>query len=199
MNSDQGKNRNSIQKNEKTLIVGIDLSLSRKTSICFYPWGKKNVSIEKAFGEDELISSIISKRKEADHILVVIDAPLSSLETHGFRDIDRIALSLGCRVLPISTVPMRKLAESGNRISKKIRKQIKNVTVVETHPWSVAKLLGFSNTEEMAFKIFGMSFKGDDADAVACCVAGIMFLLGQITVILSEDNDDVFIIPKVEK
>ncbi|MGB9785311.1 MAG: DUF429 domain-containing protein [Fervidicoccaceae archaeon] len=197
MNSDLGKNRNLNLITEKIMVFGIDLSLNRPSSICLHSWNEKKLQLVKVDGEEAILSVILSKSEDYDYLLVAIDAPLSLNEESGFRDLDRLALSLGCKVLPISMEPMKKLAETGSRLSMRIKNLLKNAIVFETHPWSAAKLLGFSNTEEMVEKILGIHLRGDDADAAACCLVGSMLLLGKAAELVSEDGEDIFVIPEV--
>ncbi|NAY89524.1 MAG: hypothetical protein GU347_02235 [Desulfurococcales archaeon] len=184
----------SRKLSKKAAIVGIDLSIKRASSICLYSWGAKRIIITKAYSEDEIASSALSVATKGS-ILVVMNSPLSEERKKRYRDLDRIASMLGCRLLPISMHPMAFLAERGIRISKLIKEALPDATIVETHPLCAAKFLGFKNTHEMVKALLGIDARGDDADAVACCLAGIFLLIGLGIEISSEDNKDIFILP----
>jgi len=188
-----------LEEGKGLVIAGIDLSLKKRTSLCTYSWGKTAFSLERVQSADEIVPNLISEARKGRSIIIVIDAPLSFDPEEKFRDLDRLAASLGCRLLPVSFRGMRELASAGKRLSESLKKELKDAVIVETHPHCSALLMGFSSTEEMVQEVLGISLRGDDADAAACCIVGIMIALGEVVEIADEQSSDIFVIPEVKR
>ncbi|MEM0020606.1 MAG: DUF429 domain-containing protein [Fervidicoccaceae archaeon] len=187
-----GRKRNKANWGERAVIVGIDLSLRRETYLCIYHWGGRKFIFRKAMSNDDIIQYSIAKSKRY-RIIVVIDAPLSVEKK--YRDLDRLVTMIGGKVLPVSFPSIRELAKRGIEISKVMKKLRKDAIVVETHPRSAARAMGFHDAREMAEKILTLKLSKDYADAAACCIVGIMLLFGKVIEIVSSDGKDVFVLP----
>lgn len=122
---------------------------------------------------------------------VSIDAPLSlNVDEKGLRPQDRCAIKRGAMLLPIKSEGMRLLGIRGERMAKLLRSN--GLTVFETHPYSVARLLGYSSTRELAFLLFKRRVPKGEADSIAAGYMGYLYDIGKAT---ECGGDPPFILP----
>lgn len=156
--------------------MGVDLSaftrnLSFISTIAFLKtsenWKFLGLDIARAKSNDDLVQYIISRSPR----YVLIDAPLSidNIDDKGFRPQDRCAIKLGARLLPLKTESMKTLGARGVWLKDVLSSQ--GLVVMETHPYSVARILNYSTTRELVMNVFGKSLNKGEADSV---VAGLM-------------------------
>lgn len=134
-------------------IIGIDLAGKsvNSTGICFL--NQDQLVFNTVFEDNEILSFIA----KSDPSLVVIDAPLSlpkgrcclsnkcsCSEIGGhFRKAEVEMRQFG-RTLPLTFRGMRMLTERGIKLADKLKKKYK---VIESHPRTIQKLLGFEDLE----------------------------------------------------
>jgi len=167
----------------KQLYVGIDLAASPKrytffSSIATSPLGKSILNIEfSRLKEDE---ELIEKTTSISPRIIVIDAPLSlgNVDEKGFRPLDRCALRLGARLLPLKTPGMMQLAMRGAMLAKRLA--VRGFLVLETHPSSAARILGYRSTVELVKYIAGKELSRGAADAVVAGMVGLLFDKGEV-------------------
>ncbi|MGB9978818.1 DUF429 domain-containing protein [Methanobacterium sp.] len=165
-------------------IIGIDLSgkSENPTGICFLEG--RDLKFSTLFENNEILSWISKKNPT----LVVIDAPLSlpkgrcclskdcscSKKGGHFRAAEVEMRKYG-RTLPLTFRGMRMLTERGIQLSKKLRNKY---TILESHPRTIQKILGFSNLYEDLTNYFELSrdINEHELDAVLLVIAGIFYV-----------------------
>ncbi len=184
-------------------ITGIDLSGKHEnpTGICFLD--NDNLNFSTLF-ENEDILSYIDKINPA---LVVIDAPLSlpkgrcclsrncSCSKNGghFRAAEVEMRKYG-RTLPLTFRGMRMLTERGIQIAKILRNRY---TVLESHPRTIQKILGFSNLYEDMKNYFELpkNINEHELDAALLVMAGIFYVQKEFME-FGDSEEGTIILPK---
>jgi predicted nuclease with RNAse H fold len=188
-----------------TKIIGIDLSgkPENPTGICFLDGC--NLNFSTLFESDEILN-YISKKKPS---LVVIDAPISlpkgrcclsqdcscSKEGGHFRAAEIEMRKYG-RTLPLTFRGMRMLTERGIQIAEELREKY---TVLESHPRTIQKILGFLNLYGDLTNYFKLSrdISEHELDAALLVIAGIFYVKNEFmefgdvdegTIILPKEN-----------
>jgi predicted nuclease with RNAse H fold len=189
-------------------ILGIDLAGSekRKTGICILN-EKLEANCFCVFKDKEILNLI--EKEEPD--LIAIDAPLSlpkgrkSLKRKSkihFRKCDKELWKFKIKFFPITLGPMRKLTERGIKLKKILEKKYK---VIEVYPGATQDILKIprkqkgieklkKGLEKLGIKFFKKNLNGDELDATACALTGILFLKGK-TIALGEKDEGKIIIP----
>ncbi len=168
-------------------IVGIDLSIKRKSGICVVDKYSKFINPKLQLGLtvsfDELIKFL---SEEKDIQLVVVDAPLSYPDKN-FRDAEIELRKEGIRTLPLS------LLRGMKNLTQKITRAYKG-EIVETFPDGVFKFLRFKggrklkSDREILFRELKRFIKfprefsttnRDFIDACLCAICGIFYVKGK--------------------
>lgn len=165
-------------------IIGMDLAgkPENPTGICFLDSPKLNFS---TFFED---NDILSYIYDVDPSLIVIDAPLSlpkgrcclsnecicSKDGGHFRAAEVEIRKYG-RTLPLTFHGMRMLTERGIKLADELKKKY---TVLESHPRTIQKILGFSNLHNDLMDYFELpeNISEHELDAVLLVIAGIFYM-----------------------
>ena len=166
-----------------TKIIGIDLSgkPENPTGICFLD--RYNFYFNTLFENKEILSYIDEKKP----FLILIDAPLSlpkgrcclsrecSCSKNGghFRAAEVEMRKYG-RTLPLTFRGMRMLTERGIQIAEKLRTKY---NILESHPRTIQKILGFSNLYEDLKNYFELpeNISEHELDAALLTIAGIFY------------------------
>lgn len=186
-------------------IMGIDLSgkPENPTGTCFLDID--NLHFNTLFENKDILSYIHEKKPS----LIVIDAPLSlpkgrcclskdcscSKEGGHFREAEVEMRKYG-RTLPLTFRGMRMLTERGIKIAEKLRNEY---TVLESHPRTIQKILGFSNLYEDLTKYFELpeNISEHELDAALLVITGVFYAHGEFmefgdvdegTIILPKEN-----------
>ena len=165
-------------------IMGIDLSgkPENPTGTCFLD--RTNLNFSTLFENDDILDYVT----KIDPDLVLIDAPLSlpkgrcclsqncscSKEGGHFRAAEVEMRKYG-RTLPLTFRGMRMLTERGIQIANKLRDKY---TVLESHPRTIQKILGFSNLYDDLLNYFELpeNISEHELDATLLVVAGIFYM-----------------------
>jgi predicted nuclease with RNAse H fold len=188
-------------------IMGIDLAgkTGNSTGICFLNFSKLNFST--LFEDNEILSHI----HKINPSLIVIDAPLSlprgrcclsnecscSEEGGHFRAAEVEMRKYG-RTLPLTFRGMRMLTERGIRFSNGLKKEY---IVLESHPRTIQKILGFSNPYDDLKDHFELpeNINEHELDALLLVIAGIFYIEnafmefgdpGEGTIVLPRETDN---------
>ncbi|HEX3014401.1 MAG TPA: DUF429 domain-containing protein [Methanobacterium sp.] len=186
-------------------IIGIDLSgkPENPTGICFLDG--HNFYFSTLFENKEILS-YINKKKPS---LILIDAPLSlpkgrcclskecscSKDGGHFRAAEVEMRRYG-RTLPLTFRGMRMLTERGIQIAGQLREEY---TVLESHPRTIQKILGFSNLYKDLTNYFELpeNISEHELDAALLVIAGIFYIQNKFmefgdvaegTIILPKEN-----------
>lgn len=189
-------------------VIGIDLSgkPENPTGICFLD-GKK-LYFSTIFENNEILTYIRGKKPS----LILIDAPLSlpkgrcclskdcSCSKGGghFREAEVQMRKYG-RTLPLTFRGMRMLTERGIQIAEKLRDEY---TVLESHPRTIQKILGFSKLYKDLTKYFKLpeNISEHELDAALLTIAGVFYMRGEFmefgdvdegTIILPKENSSI--------
>ena len=184
-------------------IIGIDLSgkPENPTGICFLDL--HNLQFSTLFENKDILSYIFLKKPS----LIVIDAPLSlpkgrcclskecscSKEGGHFREAEVQMRKYG-RTLPLTFRGMRMLTERGIQIAEKLRDEY---TVLESHPRTIQKILGFSNLYKDLTKYFELpeNISEHELDAALLAIAGVFYARGEFME-FGDAEEGTIILPK---
>lgn len=165
-------------------IVGIDLAgkPGNPTGICFL--NSDELNFRTLFEDNEILGFI----NELDPSFIVIDAPLSlpkgrcclsnecsCSEIGGHFRKAEVEMRKYGRTLPLTFRGMRMLTERGIRLANELKKKYK---VIESHPRTIQKLLGFENLEKDLKLYFKLpdNFSNHELDAALLVIAGIFYI-----------------------
>ncbi len=153
------------------ILAGVDLtgSFRRASIVAFLNYNHKVIFTRKLWSDNDIVMEI-SRVKPTT---IAIDAPLS-IYKGSFRPQELRAIRDGARLIPLNTPGMKKLMERGSRIASSLLKM--GFRVIETHPYSTARFLGFKNTMELARELLGFKPESkDEADAITCCITALLY------------------------
>ena len=158
-------------------VAGIDLStLKNKPSYCCL-LDSGRACILELYSLDELVKTIVKFKPQ----IIAIDAPLSMpKESKPFRAFEYKAIREGAKLLPLTLKGMKELATVGKVLTAKL--EAWGLNVIETHPASAALFLGYKSTIELAKHATGLALQKDEADAITCCIVGMLFIAGKCRV-----------------
>ncbi len=165
-------------------IIGIDLAgkSENPTGICFLDFNK--LTFSTIFENDEILSYIHNVNPD----LIVIDAPLSlpkgrcclsneciCSENGGHFRAAEVEMRKYGRTLPLTFRGMRMLTKRGIMLADNLRTEY---TVLESHPRTIAKILGFSNLVNDLMEYFKLpeNISEHELDALLLVVAGIFYM-----------------------
>lgn len=199
-------------------VVGIDLagSIKRPTGFCLMD---ENLKVKTSIlYEDE---EIVGKTVLAKPTIVSIDAPLalpkgrcclrddcSCRKAGHLRECDKVLLKMRIKFFPLTLGPMRKLTLRGIKIKEELNS--KGLSVIESFPYSVKKILGFPEKKQgldkfrEALKSLGVD--GDinkkdisvhELDAITSALVGLMYLKGEALEI-GDPSEALMVIPNPE-
>jgi predicted nuclease with RNAse H fold len=184
-------------------IIGIDLAgkSENPTGICFLDSKKLNLI---TLFEDEEILSYINRTNPS---LIVIDAPLSlpkgrcclsnecsCSEKGGHFRAAEIEMRKYGRTLPLTFRGMRILTERGIKLSNELREEY---IVLESHPRTVQKILGFSNLYDDLKHYFKLpeNVSEHELDALLLVITGIFYMQKEFME-FGDMEEGVIILPK---
>lgn len=193
-------------------VVGLDLagSAHRSTGFCLLR-GARRVETKVLHDDEEILAAV----REAEPILVSIDAPLSlpagrrSLEARGpphLRACDRELLRRRIRFFPLTLGPMRLLTARGLRLKARLERD--GLPVVESYPGAAQDILGLPRkglgVERLRRALRNRGFSGsierrrtthDELDAVVCAWVGYLYALGRAEEI-GDPSEGIMILPR---
>ncbi len=159
---------------------GIDLSVNRMSGVAEVNDG---VLVSGLVGDDD---EIISRLRGA--LVVAIDAPLSGVGK--YRDVDRLMLKMGLRVMPANWRWMIKLGERAIRIKDRLEEL--GVKVIETHPWSVLRWLNTDLTQlsgKLGVRKLIINGGKDAYDAAVCALVALAYAMGKVKRVTASDGE----------
>ena len=183
-------------------VVGIDLAGKEEnpTGICVLSQDK--VVLKTRYNDEEIIKEV----RSINPSLIAIDAPLSlpkgrcclekdckcAVGGH-FRSAEREIRPYG-RVLPLTFQGMKMLTLRGNKLVKELEKEFE---VIETHPRTSQKILGFNDLKEDLNRIYKLPDKTTEheLDAVLSAITGFLYLKG-CYIELGEPEEGTITIPR---
>lgn len=141
------------------IILGIDLAAKCENPTGFAAIDKKTIYLGTVFSDSDLIELIEIHQPK----YVAIDAPLSlpsgrcclekecECSSHGhFRSSDKQMRQYG-GVLPLTFRGMKQLTFRGMKLRKHLEKKYPEIKIIETHPRTSQKLLGFDKNKRNVF------------------------------------------------
>ena len=165
-------------------LAGIDLSVSRPSSTAIFGDCIELLILPTEDIVEELTSRGIS--------LVAIDSPLN-LTNKPYRDVERVLLSRGYRLLPLNMKGMRELAIEGIKLKEKL--EAVGIEVIETHPRSARLALGFHNVSDFSKLIMKYlklcserNLSKDDIDAITCLLVSLLYRYGKAEIISGKEG-----------
>lgn len=186
-------------------VMGIDAAgkPENPTGICFLD--KDKLHFVTAFSDKEILD-LISKKNPS---LIVIDAPLSlpkgrcclsnkcsCSEIGGhFRAAEREMRKYG-RTLPLTFRGMRMLTERGIKLKEKLNK---NYKVLESHPRTIQRILGFESPQDVEkYREMPPDISEHELDAALLVLNGIFYIKGQF-IEFGDPDEGIIILPDVTK
>ena len=173
-------------------VVGVDLAGKESNPSGIAILQDREVSLSEAYSDEEITSLILEIRPD----LVAIDAPLSLPREGITRDVDKLMVSLGLRVLPPLLGGMRYLTLRGVKLRQELEER--GACVIEVHPKSSLKILKLKREnfleflEREGFKIEGKVTQ-HTIDAAVSAYTALLYLTGCTKEIKGEEG--VIIVP----
>lgn len=183
-------------------VIGIDLAGKEENPSGFCILKDDQLILKTLYSDEEIIESV----KKVNPQVIAIDAPLSlpkgrcCLEKDcecaaggHFRQAERDIRPYG-RVLPLTFRGMKMLTLRGIALGRKLRKDFE---VIETHPRTSQKMLGFQDLKKNLNRIYNLP---DDPtehelDAALAALTGYLYLKGCVLE-LGDPEEAVIVIPK---
>ncbi|MEM4971985.1 MAG: hypothetical protein QXE01_12120 [Sulfolobales archaeon] len=161
------------------IVAGLDLSGSYRRCSGYSEIDIESRSIARAiclYRDEDIISAIANRVS-----VVAIDAPIA--REARMRELDRIAIKRGYRVLPPSLGGMRMLTQRAWKIYLELTNI--GVEVIETHPRSALKSSGLDSLEDLlniygikaAPEIIGRSWGKDIRDAIIASIVAYCYYM----------------------
>lgn len=187
-------------------IIGIDLAGKsvNPTGICFL--NLDQLIFRTVFENNDILSFI----KDANPSLIVIDAPLSlpkgrcclsnecnCSEIGGHFRKAEVEMRKYGRTLPLTFRGMRMLTERGIKLADKLNKKYK---VIESHPRTIQKLLGFEDLKRdlnCQFKLPD-DLNEHELDAALLVIMGIFYIKKEFMQ-FGDLNEGIIILPDIDK
>lgn len=169
-------------------VGGVDLSVVRGSGVAVIQGDKLKSII--ASTDDEIVNMLTGA------LVVAIDAPLSGLGK--FRDLDKLMIKMGLRVMPTNWPWIRRLGERAIRI--KTRLEEGGTKVIETHPRSVLKWVGLGLEQlSHALGVRELIINGgkDAWDAAVCALVALAYVKGAVRRVVANDGE-LYLIEKLQ-
>ncbi|MEM0014611.1 MAG: DUF429 domain-containing protein [Zestosphaera sp.] len=168
--------------------IGLDLSAKpeRCSGIAVVNTSRREVTDLSCLGSDE---EILNSVRDLSESVIAIDAPLTAYPL--MREVDRLMIKSGLRVLPPNFRWMRQLTLRGYSIMSELSKV--GFTVIETHPRSVMKQLELKDVREL-LKLLGIRLNGACKlnkhleDALIAAAVAYCYLTNCVTSISAHDG-----------
>ncbi len=183
-------------------IIGIDLAGKQENPSGFCILEGERLILKTLYSDDDIVQNV----RKVDPSLVAIDAPLSlpkgrcclekdckcAVGGH-FRQAERDIRPYG-RVLPLTFRGMKMLTMRGIRLADELKKDYQ---VIETHPRTNQKLLGFQDLKEDLNQIYDLPEDPTEheLDAVLASLTGYLYLKGRVLE-LGDPEEGIIIIPR---
>lgn len=183
-------------------IIGIDLAGKEENLTGFCVLCNNQIDLKTLCSDAEIIEAV----KKIEPSLIAVDAPLSlpkgrcclekdckcAVGGH-FRKAEREIRSYG-RVLPLTFRGMKMLTLRGIELARELRKDYQ---VIETHPRTSQKMLGFKDLKEDLSRFFKLpgDATGHELDAALAAVTGFLYLKGCVLE-LGDPEEGTIVVPK---
>jgi predicted nuclease with RNAse H fold len=191
-------------KNTDYKIIGIDLAgkPENPSGICFLD--KNRLNFFTAFNNDEILNLIATNKPS----LIVIDAPLSlpkgrcclsnkcsCSEIGGHFRAAEVEMRKYGRTLPLTFRGMMMLTERGIKLSNKLKKEY---DVIESHPRTIQKILGFQSPQEVEkYYEIPSDVNEHELDAALLVLNGIFYIKCQFME-FGDPAEGTIILPKLD-
>ena len=153
---------------------------------------RRIASVDCLHSDDELTAASM------DSGVVAVDAPLSLTSSSSFRDVDRVVIRSGFKLLPPAWASMRRLSERAIKLACKLRSA--GAIVIETHPHSSLIASGCRSYERL-LDAAGISHMGvpDDEDLLDAMVASLTayYHLFKLTSVYAAVDGTIHILPRL--
>ncbi len=169
------------------VFIGLDLAGIERRPSGIAILKKSEIIINTIYSDKEIITRIL----ESKPIVVAIDAPLTLPLTSKIREVDRLMRKIGYKVLPPGFPGMLKLTIRGIKLRKILEK--KGIQVIEIHPFSIIKALGFNNRSDFIkwisnkFKIYGI-LNIHTIDSIAAAYVALLHHYGKTFYVKAYDG-----------
>ncbi|ABW01222.1 DUF429 domain-containing protein [Caldivirga maquilingensis] len=165
---------------EAVKLGGVDLSVKRVSGVAEVNDG---VLVSRLVESDD---EVINELNDAS--VVAIDAPLSGVGK--YRDVDRLMLKMGLKVMPANWRWMIKLSERAIRIKGRLEEL--GIRVIETHPWSVLHWLNMDLTQlssKLGVRKLVINGGKDAYDAAVCALVALAYVMGKVRRVTANDGE----------
>ena len=189
-------------KNIDYKIIGIDLAgkPENPTGICFL--NKNKLNFFTAFSDDEILNFVASNNPS----LIVIDAPLSlpngrcclsnecsCSEIGGHFRKAEVEMRKYGRTLPLTFRGMRMLTERAIKLADKLKEDYE---VIESHPRTIQKILGFETPKNVEkYYSIPSNISEHELDAILLILTGKFYIKSQFME-FGDEKEGIIILPK---
>jgi len=162
------------------IVAGLDLAASPRRCSGYSRLNSDLRAVEEVtclYSDSDIISAV----ERGGVKLLAIDAPIA--EEPVFRDVDRVARSLGYNVIPPTLGPMRALTRRAWTLYVKLKAA--GVEVIETHPSSALKSSRCPSVEELlaslgvALRVDLNNLREDEVDAIISSLVAYCYHTGR--------------------
>ena len=183
------------------IFAGVDLSAYPKnpTGLAWISLGERTVKATLVHEDSEILNAIKALRPT----LVAIDSPLSLPREGAMRRVDREMVKLGLRVFPPLLPSMKPLTLRGIALAEKLKKM--GLKVIEVHPLSTLKLLGFDKKSKHKllqllrdedFSVEERKYSDHELDAISAAYTALLFFEGKAVEVKGDPWDTPIVIPR---
>ncbi len=180
-------------------VSGIDLSAESYNCSGYAvidPQAARLARLECLYSDEQIISAVLLDSV----VLVSVDAPL--IEVPRFREVDRVAIGKGFRVMSPTFKHMRKLTERAWKLYKELL--VAGVQVIETHPRSALKSSGVGDVVNLAStvgvnlgQLGGRLMRRDLADALVAAIVALCYLRGDCIDSIEASDGVIYVLKKL--
>ena len=137
------------------MFAGLDLAASprRCSGYALIGRGRRLLKLLCLRRDEEIVAELGADSP----VIVAVDAPLSMPQRGAFREVDRLLIARGGRVLPPVFKGMARLVERAQRLVGRLKAM--GLRIVETHPMSALRLSGCPNALRLAEEL-GIGYSG---------------------------------------
>lgn len=150
------------------------------------------ISADCIHGDDELLAASTGSG------VIAMDAPLSLTSSNSFREVDRIVMKSGFKLLPPAWASMKRLSKRAIRLACKLRSA--GAIVIETHPHSSLIASG-CRTYEQLLDVAGIGCRNvpNDEDILDAMVASLTayYHIFKLTSVYTGIDGTIHILPRL--
>jgi predicted nuclease with RNAse H fold len=149
--------------------------------------------VSEVYSDEEIVNSLV----KFGTMTVAVDSPLALPSRSALREVDRLLIKSGFRVLPPAWSPMAQLTLRARRLAKILENY--GIEVIETHPRSSIKSSSCSSLQEL-LGVLGVDLSRrltrHEADSVVASLVCIYYKSNRALVFRASDGE-IVLLPRI--